>query len=133
MTDLNLNTFLKKVLLIDLLASGATTLMLLAAAGWLADPLGLQASFLRGTGFVLVPWVAFLAWIIWQQRVPNFVIWLVIATNTVWVIDSIALMFTGWVSPSALGVAFIITQAVAVGIFAELQFIAMRRSRQVVA
>jgi hypothetical protein len=132
MTDLKLNTFLKKVLLLDLVVSAATTLMLLTAAGWLAEPLGLSAVMLRGTGIVLLPWVALLAWIIWKQTVANFIIWLVIAGNAIWAIDSIAVLFTDWLAPSALGIGFIIGQAVIIGIFAELQFIALRRPRHAV-
>jgi len=44
------------------------------------------------------------------------------------VIDSALLLLSGWGQPSTLGVAFVIAQAVAVGIFAELQFIGQRRT-----
>ena len=40
----------------------------------------------------------------------------------------IALLASGWLSPSGLGIAFIVGQAVIVGLFAELQFIGLRRS-----
>jgi len=133
MTDLKQNTFLKNVLLLDLVASGVTTMMLLVAAGGLAEPLGLSTAFLRGTGIVLLPWVAFLAWIIWRQTVANFVVWLVIAGNAIWAIDSVAVLFTDWFAPSTLGIVSIIGQALVIGIFAELQYIALRRPRNAVA
>ena len=41
---------------------------------------------------------------------------------------SIGLLVSGWVAPTALGYAFVIAQAIVVGVFAELQFVGLRRS-----
>ena len=41
---------------------------------------------------------------------------------------SIALLFTGAVTPNLLGEVFVAIQAIAVGAFAELQYIGLRRS-----
>jgi hypothetical protein len=35
---------------------------------------------------------------------------------------------SGWVSPNLFGQAFIVMQAIAVGVFAELQFIGLRKT-----
>ncbi len=51
-----------------------------------------------------------------------------IAANAIWTIDSIALLFTGWVQPNMLGQAFVVMQAVSVGVIAELQYIGLKRS-----
>jgi hypothetical protein len=42
-------------------------------------------------------------------------------------LDCVALLFTGWIDPTLLGVAFILMQAVVVAAFAELQVIGLRR------
>ena len=49
----------------------------------------------------------------------------VIALNIAWVIASIVTLAL-FVSPNALGYAFVIVQALAVGLFAELQILALR-------
>jgi hypothetical protein len=53
----------------------------------------------------------------------------IIALNLLWVVGSMGLLMGGWVAPTALGTAFVIAQAVAVGVFAELQFIGLRRTQ----
>jgi hypothetical protein len=52
----------------------------------------------------------------------------IIALNVLWVAGSIGLLVSGWVAPTALGYAFVIAQAIVVGVFAELQFVGLRRS-----
>jgi len=52
----------------------------------------------------------------------------VIAINAAWAIASIVLLLSGWGSPTLFGQALIVMQTIAVGVFAELQFIGLRRS-----
>ena len=42
--------------------------------------------------------------------------------------DCVILAFSGWVTPSGLGYAFILAQVVVVVAFAELQYVGLRRS-----
>ena len=44
-----------------------------------------------------------------------------------------ALLVSGWLSPNLLGQLFIVMQAIAVGVFAELEFIGLRRSADALA
>jgi hypothetical protein len=53
---------------------------------------------------------------------------IVIAGNAAWTLGSIALLFSGTVTPNLLGEAFVAVQAIAVGAFAELQYIGLRKS-----
>jgi hypothetical protein len=55
-------------------------------------------------------------------------VWAIIILNTLWALDSIALLFTSWVAPNLFGSGFVIVQTVVVALFAELQFLALRRS-----
>ena len=52
----------------------------------------------------------------------------IIALNVLWVLGSVGLLVSGWVAPTVLGYAFVIVQAIVVGVFAELQFIGLRRT-----
>jgi hypothetical protein len=54
----------------------------------------------------------------------------VVATNLVWVADSVALVATAWFPLTALGAAFVLAQAAAVFLFADLQFLGLRRARR---
>ncbi|HEU0151362.1 MAG TPA: hypothetical protein VFR21_31415, partial [Bradyrhizobium sp.] len=67
-------------------------------------------------------------WLGARVAVPRALAVLVIAGNAAWTIGSIALLFSGAVSPNLLGQAFVAGQAIATGVFAELQYLGLRRS-----
>lgn len=127
------NTFLRYALLADAVASGATGLLMIAGAGLLEGLLGLPAALMREAGLVLVPYVAFVAWVGTREIITRGAVKAVIALNVLWVAASVLLLVSGWVAPTALGTAFVIAQAAAVALFAELQFIGLRRSHAVTA
>lgn len=52
----------------------------------------------------------------------------IIALNLLWVVDSVVLLVTGWVTPSELGLAFVLAQAAAVLAFVGLQTAGLGRS-----
>lgn len=101
---------------------------LVTSSGWLSDSLHLPAGLLREAAMVLLPFAALLAFLGTRARLPRFAIWAVIAVNAIWVIDSIVLLLTGWVQPNLLGYLFVAGQAAFVAVFAELEYIGLRRS-----
>ncbi len=125
--QVRLSPFLRRALLADALASGATGLLIFFGFGVLANLLVLPADLLRYAGLFLVIYSAFVAYVGAGTSATRGSIWAIIIANALWAVDSIVLLFTGWVDPSALGYAFIIFQAVIVALFAELQFIGLRR------
>ena len=123
------NTFLRYALLADAVASGATGLLMIAGADLLTGLLGLPVALMRESGLLLVPYVALVAFVGTRETISGRAVQAVIALNVLWVVGSIGLLTSGWVAPTALGYAFVIAQAVAVGVFAELQFVGLRRSQ----
>ena len=55
-------------------------------------------------------------------------VWIVIVGNAAWTLGSIALLFSGSVSPNMLGTVMVVAQAIATGVFAELQYVGLRKS-----
>jgi hypothetical protein len=125
---MNNTPFLRNVLMLDAAVSGAAALLMIAGAPLLAPLLQLPESLLVWAGIVLVPWVALLFALSRRSTISRMLLIDVIGVNALWAAASISLLFTGWVSPNMLGYAFVVAQAAAVAIFAELQFIAMRRA-----
>jgi hypothetical protein len=121
-------TNLRFALLADAAASGATGLMLIAGAGLLDGLLGLPVALMREAGLLLVPYVAFVAYVGTRETISRLAVQATIAINLLWVAASIGLLMSGYVAPTVLGYAFVIFQAVVVGVFAELQLIGLRRS-----
>jgi hypothetical protein len=126
-------TNLRFALLADAVASGATGLMMIAGADLLTGLLGLPVALMREAGLLLVPYVALVAFVGTRQAISHGAVRAIIALNIAWVAGSIGLLMSGIVAPTVLGYAFAIFQAVVVGVFAELQFIGLRRAQAATA
>ena len=63
----------------------------------------------------------------------GFLVGVVVVGNAAWTLASIALLFSGAVTPNLFGEAIVAAQAIVVGVLAELQFIGLRRSSDLVA
>ena len=124
---MNNTPFLRNALMLDAAVSGAAALLMIAGAPFLSPLLQLPESLLVWAGIVLVPWVALLLALSRRPSISRVLLIDVIGLNALWAAASIGLLFTGWVSPNMLGYGFVVAQAAAVAVFAELQFIAMRR------
>ncbi|MBV5270328.1 MAG: hypothetical protein JZU55_11050 [Afipia sp.] len=120
--------FLRRALQADAIFSGVAALMFVFGASLFASLTNLPEVFLRNTGFVLVIYAALVGYLGTRPTMAKAAVWAVIAVNAIWALDSIALLASGWMSPNLFGQALIVMQAVAVGVFAELQFIGLRRS-----
>jgi hypothetical protein len=128
MSRISMNPFLRAALGIDAAASGTMGVALSAAPGLLANLFNLPHAMLVHVGAFLIVYGVFVALLAMLQRPPASLVWLIIVGNAGWVIASLVLLASGSVAPSLLGYAFVIVQAIAVGVFAELQFIGVRRA-----
>ncbi|OWW21815.1 hypothetical protein [Noviherbaspirillum denitrificans] len=133
MLNIHSPAFLRRVLVADAVSALAMGLMLIAAAGALEPLLGLPEVLLRETGFVLLPIAAFVAWAGMRKELSRRLVWAVIIVNALWVADSFVLLVSGWVTPTFLGQAFVVGQALIVAVFAELEFFGVRRARMATA
>jgi hypothetical protein len=123
----NPTRFLRTVLAADAIACGVMGALLLIGAQSLATLFGLPVPLLVGVGIVLLPLAAWVGWLSTQAQPSRRAVWLLIAGNGVWVVDSFLLLVLDWVQPTALGTMFVIVQAVATAVFAELEYIALKR------
>lgn len=117
--------FLRRVLIADAIVSGVAGAVMIAGAGVLAPLLSLPQALLAIAGAALIPWVIGLIALARMASIPRFGVRAAITVNALWVPGSILALFV--TSPSLFGYVFIIAQAAAVGAFAELQIIALRR------
>ena len=118
---------LRRALLADGVASGAMGALLLIAAGPLAGLLGLEVLLLRTAGLILIPFAALVVYFGARPHISHRAVWVIVAVNVLWVIDSILLLVTGWAEPTLLGYLFTLGQALAVALFAGLEYAGLRR------
>ncbi|MBA4210899.1 MAG: hypothetical protein C0454_15350 [Parvibaculum sp.] len=118
---------LRHAVLADGVISGAMGVLLFAASGPLSGLLGLPAAFLFWVGIALLPWMAALVLVARKERLSGGAVEAVIALNALWVLASIALIVADPFGMTALGIAFVVAQALAVTVFADLQFFGLKR------
>jgi hypothetical protein len=127
MSQFHTSPFLRKALLLDAAASGITGLLLIAGAGRLDGLLGLPVALMREAGLVLIPFVAFVAWVGTREEASRGAVRAIIAANALWAVASLGLLVSGWVAPTMLGYTFVIAQAAVVALFGELQYAGLNR------
>jgi hypothetical protein len=127
MTSIREMSFLRLALLIDAVASGMTAALLVAGADVLRDWLGLPVVLMREAGLLLVVYVAFVVFAATRSQISAAGVWAIIACNALWTVASFAVLESGTIAPTTLGIVFVMGQALAVLAFGALQFIALRR------
>ena len=123
----NDSTQLRRALLLDATASGGMGVLLALGAGPLEPLLGLSRSLLWGVGLFLIPFAAFLVWLALRGSALRGLVRLVVVGNVLWVVASVLLLVSRWVSPTTLGTLFVIIQAAAVAALAYLEHRAVTR------
>ncbi len=131
MTAIQTSTFLRRILVLDAVSCAGMGLLLVTFSGWLSGVLSLPVGLLQQASAVLLPFALLLAFLSTRARLPRAAVWAVIVANAIWAIDSIVLLFTGWVQPSLLGYLFVAAQAAFVAVMAELEYIGLRKSAAV--
>ena len=125
--------FLRRALQADAIFSGAGAVMFSVGAGVLAPLCNLPEALLLETGLFLIVYAAFVGWLGLRESMPRILVGIVVIGNAAWTLASIALLFSGEIAPNLLGEVLIAAQAIVVGVLAELQFIGLRRSSDMVA
>jgi len=125
---INPSSFLRRALIADAVFSGVAALGFTFGAGAFAPLFNLPEMFLREVGLFLIVYAAFVGWLGTRQSMMKALVLIVMTGNAAWTLGSIALLFSGAVSPNLFGMAMVVAQAIATGVFAELQYIGLRKS-----
>jgi hypothetical protein len=125
---INPSLLLRRAIQIDAVVSGAMALLLTFAATMLAPLLHLPEALLLESGLFLIAYAALVGWLGTRAAMPKLLVLVIIIGNALWTLGSISLLLSGTLAPNLLGQIFVAAQAIAVGVFAELQYIGLRRS-----
>lgn len=121
---------LRLALKLDAVASGALGALSLIAGTVLDDLLGIPLALLVPVGLFLLAYAAFI-WVVGtRRRINTTAAWVVISLNLVWVAYSVVVVLVGPFPLTDSGVAFVLAQAAAVFLFADLQFLGLRRAQR---
>ncbi|MEO3475049.1 hypothetical protein AAFN86_24530 [Roseomonas sp. CAU 1739] len=120
--------FLFLALTADAVASGAIGLAFVAAPAAIGSFTALPEGLLQAAGLFLLAYAAVIAWLAARCTVPRPMLWLLVTGNLLWAVECAALPMLGFIAPNGWGIALLAVQAVAVGVFAELYIVALRRA-----
>jgi hypothetical protein len=121
--------FLSRVMGVDAASCAATGALQLGFTDQLARLTGLPASLLIGTGVFLLAYAAAAAAMALRATPPRTLIALVAIGNFGWAAACAALLASGVFAVTALGMAWVIAQAVTVVLLAEAQWMGRRATR----
>ncbi len=129
---MQLSTFLRRVLMLDAASCLAMGLVLVLGGSELVHLSGIDAAIVRGAGLGLLPVGLFMLWLGSRQYAWAGFVYLVIAGNLLWTVESLVLVFTTrGITP--LGAAFVLGQAGAVAVLTVLEWMGARSSRAAAA
>jgi hypothetical protein len=126
-----ISPLLRFALIADAAATAATGLLMVGAHQMLNTWLGIPTSLLWYAGLVLLPYAAIVGYLGTRTYVARTAVWVVIAANLAWAVDSALLVASGWIDLTMLGYGFVIAQALVVAAFAEVQYLGLRQSAAV--
>ncbi len=115
-------SFLRRTLAVDAATCAAMGGLLVFASAPLAGLLGLPAALLFYAGVALFPCAVLMLLAMGSRPLAR----LVVAGNAAWILGSVAVLLL--TSPTALGYAFVIAQALAVAALAELEYLGLSRA-----
>jgi hypothetical protein len=122
--------FLSRVMWIDAASCAATGALQVGFTDALARLTGLPGGLLMGTGLFLLAYAAAAAAMARRATPPRTLIGLVAVGNFGWAAACAALLASGVFAVTALGMAWVIAQAVTVVLLAEAQWMGLRATRQ---
>jgi hypothetical protein len=128
MATVQVSGFLRNALILDAVASAASGAAQVAGAGRLDAWLQLPRGLLLESGVFMLGYAVALALLARRATLPAPLVLAVIVGNLAWALACVALPLAGVLAPAALGYAWLAVQALAVLLFAELEFIGLRRS-----
>jgi hypothetical protein len=118
--------FLRRILALDSLSCLAMGLLMGLGAAGLAPLFGLPEPLVRIAGLALLPLAAFIGWLASRPTPPRPLVWVVILGNLVWTAESFLTL--GQHPATALGIAFVTAQALAVLGLALLEYVGLRKA-----
>src|ERR1700745_180562 len=119
------STFLRRALLADAVFRGVAAIGFTFGAVAFATLFNLPEALLREIGLFLIAYTALVGWLAARAALPKPLVLLVVIGHAGSNLGSIALLLSGAVSPNNAGELMVVAQAIATGVFAELQYVGL--------
>lgn len=128
MTTFEPTPFLRRVLLADAILAGGAGLFIALLASALEPWLLLPSTLLLAAGLGFIVFAVLVAMVARSRTPLRAAVWAIIVVNAVCALECVGVLVTGMVSPSPLGIAFILALMLVMAVFAILEYVGLRQS-----
>lgn len=128
MKTIQTSRLLKTALAIDAVASGTLGALQLFAPRFLSDALSLPTALISGTGVFLIAYTVLLVALASMRNTWQLAVQVIVFGNIGWAMACLALAAGSVLAPNGLGEGYLALQAVAVLLFAWLEFAGLKAS-----
>ncbi|NNH71492.1 hypothetical protein HLB23_16745 [Nocardia uniformis] len=122
--------FLRTALRVDGWGTGVFGVFLLATAPLLREPLGLPLPWSIPFGIAMLAGAAAILRIAVHAEIPTRFVNTVVAVNAMSALAMVVLVFATVIPLTAWGIAFMLTGAAVVAVFATLEYVGLRRQNR---
>lgn len=121
--------FLRLALKLDAVASGAIAVASLAFSKPMEEWFGTAPALSLGVGAFLAVYATGVWVLASMKTLSHLGVWTVIIGNLGWVVASAVFAFSGLAELTTLGTVYVMIQAAGVLLFADLEFLGLRKTR----
>ena len=126
------NLFLKQVLTVDSAVSLAGGALHVAASSGLQGLTGIASGLYLATGLFLLLFGVLVGVLAWLRHPPSALVWILIAGNVGWALACVAMVVQPPGNYTALGLGYLVINALWVVLMASLEFAGLQRRHRVI-
>ncbi len=126
-----MSPLLRFALRLDAAGSSLVGALTLIGKSSVATWLGASAATTSAAGLFMLSYGLTIGWFSTKPRIDTRWVWVVIAGNSLWMVASLLLAGSDWIQPSTPGIVLLVGQALAVAVFAGLQYVGLGQSAAV--
>lgn len=131
--DRSAGSLLKQVLSVDSAVSLVCGALHVGASNSLQGLTGISSGLYQATGLFLLVFGVLVGLLAWLERPPSPLVWLLIAGNLAWALASAALVFQPMGNYTAMGLSYLVVNALWVVLMASLEFVGLQRRDRAMA
>jgi len=113
---------------IDGVGSFAAAAISLATAQALQVAVGTSMAAVQAVAIFMLVYGLLIGYASTRSALDSRLVWAVVVGNAGWVIGSVLLTYSSWITPNGLGQAVLLGQAALVAVFVVLQYLGLKRS-----
>jgi hypothetical protein len=120
---------LRRAIQADSIVSAASGAVVAAGAQPLGAALGIPSAALLVVGLAFLPYAAWLWYVASRPQISRRAAWVGLWLNVLWIVESLALLVSGWLPLTQVGWWTVLIQALLLAAITEAQYLGLRQTK----